>query len=163
MRDRASEPRISVVIPMFDKRVEEEECLESWCRKQSLPRENYEVLVTSNGTNLEADGRVRNYLSAPDRLVEVPEANMAGLYHAGAVEAQAPILFFTELHCVAEKQCLEKLLEFLDRNPDLAGACIHTYGDHTNSFSTTESTLFERMFDDWTQSCSPVRVFVRGV
>lgn len=162
MKTPETKPLLSVVVPIFDKRVEEEDCLESWARNQTLSRESYEVIVTSNGADPDADRRVSEYLDSPDRLVEVPGANMAGLYHAGAVASNAPIFFFTELHCIGDPDCLEKLLDFLESN-NCAGACTDSYGDHSNAFSSAEATLFEEMFDKWKDGGTENKILLRGV
>lgn len=155
-------PELTVVIPLFDKRVEEEECLESWCRAQTLSRESYEVIVTSNGTNRDAEGRVQAFLSEPDRLITIEEANMAGLYHAGAEAASAPLIFFTELHCVAERECLQELVKYLAEN-DCAGAFTSSYGDYSNPFSSVEAQLFDALFERWKEKGASDKILLRGV
>lgn len=147
-------PLLSVVIPLYDKRVEEEACLESWCLLQTLDRDSFEVIVTSNGEGPKAEERVRQYLKSPDRLVARPGSNMAGLYHAGAEASAAPLIFFTELHCIAEPECLKELLCYLE-GKEMAGACVSTYGDYSNVFSSVEAELFDAMFEEWiTQNTS---------
>jgi hypothetical protein len=155
-------PLLSVVIPLYDKRVEEEACLESWCRLQTLDRDSFEVIVTSNGEGPKAEERVRQYLKSPDRLVARPGSNMAGLYHAGAEASAAPLIFFTELHCIAEPECLKELLCYLE-GKEMAGACVNTYGDYSNVFSSVEAELFDAMFEEWITQNTSKKVLLRGV
>lgn len=153
---------LSVVIPLYDKRVSEEACLESWCRNQTLPRERYEVIVTSNGADPDADRRVEKFLTGPDRLVSSPGVNMAALYDLGCREARAPIIFVTELHCIAEDDCLEQVHSYLAENEDLAGACVKTYGGCPNTFAKVEETLFDGYFKGWSSPESWMKVLLRG-
>lgn len=157
-----SDLRITVVIPLYDKRVSEEDCLRSWCREQAYPRHLYEVVLISNGEDQAAEARIESFLDEPDRLIHESGANMAGLYHAGALAARSEIIFFTELHCLADPDCLSAMVEYLDRT-DLPGACAHSYGDNPNAFASTEAVLFEGMFNDWVKVGSTARkVLLRG-
>lgn len=161
-REITVSPKITVVIPLYDKRVEEEACLESWCNGQTLSRDQYEVVVTSNGIDREAENRVDRFLTEPDRRVFRDGENMAGLYHLGAEESLGEWVYFTELHCVAEPQCLEKLVEYLEEARQ-AGACSFSYGDDTNVFAKTEAMLFDAMFSDFVKAGAARKVLLRGV
>lgn len=155
-------PRLSVIIPLYDKRVSEESCLESWCNRQTFPRDQYEVIVTSNGADPKGENRVRAALGPHDRLVSEPGANMAKLYHLGACSARSPVLLFTELHCIAKKNCLQELMKFLETH-DCVGACLHTEGGCPNTFAAVECELFEEFFETWSQPQDWRKVLFRGV
>ena len=156
-------PDITLIVTLHDQRVDAAECVGSWTRRQNLDRAQYEVIVMSDGASLENERAARTVLGPQDRLVRIAGATMMGLYHAAAGLARARWLLFTEFHCVANHDCLQQALAYLDSHPELSGACLHSVGDDTNVFSRVERRLFEEQFAQW---CTPDdwrKVMVRGV
>ena len=154
-------PEISVIFTLHDQRVEAERCAASWSRQQSFARDRYEVIVVSDGADRAIEEQAERALSARDRLLRVPDANMMELYHRGAQAARADLLLFTEFHCIARPDCLEKLARYMAGNP-LDGACLHSEGDDTNAFARVERRLFEESFRLWSQPGDWRKVLVRG-
>jgi len=153
---------ISVIIPLYDKRVAEEICLNSWCNIQTLNRDLYEVIVLSDCTDTSAENCVRPLLNKHDRLIQCPNVNMNSLYHHGAKEARSSLLFFTELHCIAEPKCLEELIIFFEKNNALDGACIRSEPGCLNAFARVEARLFENLINTWSQPGNWRKVMYRG-
>jgi len=104
---------VSVVIPLYDKRIDEKECFDSWCHEQSLDREQYEVIVVSNGESPDADLRIKGLIGKHDRFISMPGGNMSDLYNLGARSAKGNLPLLTELHCIARPDFLEKVLEYM--------------------------------------------------
>jgi hypothetical protein len=154
--------QISVILPLYDRRVDEERCVRSWVVDQTFPRASYEVVVLSDGSNPSMERRLEKLLSGHDSLVRKPGASMMGLYHFGAQRARARMLFFTEFHCMGEPDCLEQLWTYLQAH-DFDGACVRTIPECPNAFASVEHGLFEELFGEWSQPGDWRKIFVRGV
>ncbi len=155
--------KLSVIVPLYDKRVDEKDALRSWCESQDLPGDQFEVIVISDGSAPEAEERFVKCLRESDRIVVAKGANFAGLYHTGALTAKAPLLFFSELHCIANPDTLSSLLTYLAENPEFSGAAIHSRGDDSNTLSRVERQLFEGYMKEWSKPEHWKKVLVRGV
>ncbi len=58
---------------------------------------------------------MRPLLRPQDRWLEIDGASSPELFNAGATEARGEFIFLTEAHCVPERDCVEAMLEELDR------------------------------------------------
>jgi len=152
---------ISVVIPLYDKRIDEKECFDSWCHQQSLDRDRYEVIVVSNGESPDADSRIKELIGKHDLFLSMPGGNMSDLYDLGARSARGNLLLLTELHCVAKPDFLEKVVEYMDVN-DVDGACVRTDTPVQNTFGQVEASLFDDLFEEWSGEDDWRKVLVRG-
>ena len=155
-------PQISVIVPLCDQRVDEERCVRSWVTDQTFPRASYEVLVLSDGSNVSMEHRLESRLSRHDSLVRKPRATMMELYHLGALTARGSLLFFTELHCIGEPDCLQELWTFFQAH-DYDGACVRTIPECMTAFARVEHRLFEELFREWSRPGDWRKVLVRGV
>jgi len=126
--DTPEAPRISVVIPTYGRPALLARCLDALVR-QSLPPEQYEIVVADNAedTNTErlveafgcAGGPALHYVAAGD----VP--GPAAARNRGWRRAAAPIIAFTDDDCVPEPDWLEQgLVVFADRCVAAAGGTI---------------------------------------
>lgn len=88
-------------------------CVESLVRGQTYPRERFEVLVMTNGTEPALEKRVEALLGLEDRMIRHETTNLPLLYNLGARQAGGRLLFLTESHCIVEPECLEELVAFL--------------------------------------------------
>ncbi len=61
-------PQISVIIPLFDARIGEEDCVGSWVNQDDFAAEKYEILVISDGESPEMEERIRSVLRPGDRI-----------------------------------------------------------------------------------------------
>jgi hypothetical protein len=109
-------PRISILLPIQDDREAGLESVQSWLREQTAPGELYELIALAPGTDRGLEQAVRPLLRSQDRWLELDGASSPELFNAGAREARGEFIFLTESHCVPERDCLEAMLEELDRS-----------------------------------------------
>lgn len=113
----ADAPVFSVVIPLYDWRDRPLECIRTWTHNQSFARHRYEVVVVGNGVNPALEKQVAELLPPQDRLLHVDVPNEIELYNQGAKAARGGLLVFTENHCMATGDCLERLAGWFDAQP----------------------------------------------
>lgn len=142
-------PAFSVVIPLYDWRDSPLDCIRSWTHKQSLARDRFEVLVVGNGTNPTLEQQVAAMLPPQDRLLHAGVPNEIELYNEGAKAARGGMLVFTENHCMAAGDCLERLAAWFDAHPGMDGACLNSVTAKINTFARMEDLVFEARFSDW--------------
>ena len=100
MRDPAPPFDLSVVLPLSHDHGYAEACLDGW-NAQSHPRERIQVMaVVEAHEEAELTARLRPRLRPWDRWLLVDDDNEAVLYDRGARGADAPLLLFSEAHCV---------------------------------------------------------------
>jgi len=156
-----SKPEISVIIPLFDARIGEEDCVGSWVDQPDFAAEKYEIVVISDGTCEELEERIRAVLRPGDRIERHPPRKVLGLYHAGAQTARADLLLFTELHCVARPGCLRAVDAYFAAH-EMQGACLHSESGCLTPFAQAESIKFEQYFEEWSKPGDWRKVLVRG-
>jgi Glycosyl transferase family 2 len=159
-----STPDLTVVLTLLDHQGHAAECVESWTRKQTLPRDRYEVIVVGSGKELEVEGLIRPLLSPDDRLLRRESSQELELHDHGARAARGRWLLFTEGHCVAEPSCLASLLDYLSEHaPPYAGACIRSIGDgSSNPVSKCEQRWYADGFAEWSREGDWRKVTIRG-
>jgi hypothetical protein len=111
----AAKPEISVILPLQDERDAGRACVEAWTAGQTARAERYEVLALAPGEDPVLEAAVRPLLRPGDRWIAQPGASEYELYQRGASEARGKYLFITEAHCVPEADCLEAMLDELER------------------------------------------------
>jgi len=125
MRHNAS-MRISIVLPLFDRRNAGWKSLES-ALSQEYPRDRYEVIAVA-GREPEAgadDPAVAALLARCDAVVRTDfetrnVANEIRLYQAGYERSTGDVLFFVEGHTVLEKRCCAIIAAYFEQHPDAA-------------------------------------------
>jgi predicted dehydrogenase len=145
----AGGPDVSVILVLPDHRGWAERAVASWLEDQTLPAHHFELIVVSDGAEPDLEARVERRLRSQDRLLRRPGAHEIVLYDVGARAARAPVLLFTEPHCVAEPECLEELVGYLARTR-YDGACLRSVGIASNESARLE----ERYFDEGFRECS---------
>src|SRR3954451_12373323 len=108
-------PRISILLPIQDDREAGLESVRSWLREQTAADELYELIALAPGRDRGLEHAVRPLLRRQDRWLELDGASSSELFNAGAMEARGEFIFLTESHCVPERDCLEAMLQELDR------------------------------------------------
>jgi len=157
-----TKPEISIIIPLFDARIGEEECVGSWVVDQAdFAAEKYEILVISDGASEELEKRIRAVLRPGDRIERHAPQKVLGLYDAGARSASADLLLFTELHCVARPGCLKAISAYFATH-EMDGACLRSESGCLTPFARAESTKFEEYFEEWSRPGDWRKVLVRG-
>ncbi len=142
-------PELSLLVPLEDARGDAVEHLRTWTHEQSLPRERYQVVITSTGEDPGGEEPVRELLAEHDVFEHVPGANLMELWNAAAARASSDWLVLTESHCEADPACLASVVRM-----------IQTYGerdaltlDHGHIISNAVSELgarwFEQIYKQW--------------
>ncbi len=126
------------------------ECVESLTRQQTYPRDWYEVIVVSDGTDLALESQVKAVLGSHDRLITHTAPNLYMLYDLGAREAKAKLLFFIESHAIAEPECLEELVNFLAAHDYDGASCLIT-GIAPNVVARMQARMFDEGFRIWSR------------
>lgn len=103
---RAGGLKVSVVIAFEDPRAEAE-LLRTWTQSQTLPAEEFEIVVVTDGAHPVVDRALAGLLRPQDVLVRAEGVERFVLCNIGAEVALAETLMFTEDHCLAEPGCLE--------------------------------------------------------
>jgi hypothetical protein len=117
-------PEISVVFPLFDPRGDGLEAVRSWACSQTLPRERYQVIAVSDGSDTDAEERVARVLAPHDFLIRHPTQNFIELYDVGLRAAEGRLVVLTEHHCLAQPDCLAEVVAFF-QDHELEGACLN--------------------------------------
>jgi hypothetical protein len=155
---------LSVVLTLLDHRGHVAECVGSWTRGQTLPRDRYEVIIVGTGGEMEVEDAVRPILTPRDRLLRREVANELALHDHGARQAQGRWLVFTEAHCVAEPTCLAALLAHLEASwPRDAGACFRSTTDGSaDSLARLEARWYQDGFAEWSRDGDWRKVTIRA-
>ena len=118
--------KISIVLPLFDRRNAGWKSLES-ALGQEYPRDRYEVIAVAgreHETGVD-DPAVAALLARCDAVVrtDIDTRNVANeirLYQAGYERSAGDVLFFVEGHTVLEKRCCAIIAGFFEQHPDAA-------------------------------------------
>jgi GT2 family glycosyltransferase len=147
-------PEVSVIIPLLDHRGLAIESVQSWVRGQTHPRDRYEVIVPTDGSDPALEARVKALLEPQDQMIHHATTNLFLLYNLGARKARGKLLFFTEPHCIAEPDCLEQMVSFLATH-NYDGACCDSVYICPNAMARMAARHFDAGFrtfvaqDDW--------------
>jgi hypothetical protein len=76
-------PRISVIVPLADHRGHAVEAIRSWTREQTLPRNDYQVVVVIDGHEPQVESAVATLLGPGDKLVRAAHDALHVCYNAG--------------------------------------------------------------------------------
>lgn len=158
-------PELSVVLTLVDHQGHAVECVESWARKQDLPRERYEVIVVGSGAEKKVEDQVRPLLTEDDTLLRFESSEELKLHDHGARAARGRWLLFTEAHTVAEPRCLSSLLRYLSEHESShAGACIRSTSDgSSHPVAKCEQRWYAEGFDQWSREGDWRKVTIRGI
>jgi hypothetical protein len=120
-----------VLLPLQDQRDSAVASVEAWVAQSADP-DAYEIVGLAPGEDPELEEAVRPLLRDGDRWLVRPGMDEYELFDIGAEAARGEFLFLTEAHCVPDRDCLEAMLEELDRSgapgirgesvPDVQGA-----------------------------------------
>lgn len=152
---------LSLVLPIPDHRGLADRSVRSWALEQSLPRDRYEIIVVTDGSQPAVEARVAALLCPHDRMVTVPGGTEAHFYEAGVREARGRWIFFSEAHVIGAPDCLEQVVRALLATGAPAMAC-RSEGICANAWARCEERLFEQVAemrlapDHWS------RLFLRG-
>ena len=109
--------RLSVLIPVYNRRAQLAQCLDALAR-QTLPREEFEVIVCDDGSDDQPETLAADFASALDlKFVRRPHANRAAALNGGFEAARGDVIVFTDSDMVPTPSLLEKHRDFHRRDP----------------------------------------------
>lgn len=117
-----SEPRVSVIVPVFNGAALIEGCLRA-LDAQTLEPSTYEVIVVDDGST-DGTADVIKTFRPRGRVVFVQQPQNGGparARNAGLANARAPIVAFTDADCEPAPDWLERGLARFDTEPEIAG------------------------------------------
>lgn len=135
-------PSVTVVVPLKYHLGFAIECVESYTKKQTYPRERLSVIVVSDGTEPQLEKEVGALLSSNDRLVLDGSSSWYGNLNDGAQLADSDILFFTEAHAHGVPECIEEMVRFL-KTTDYEGASVGFLGATDVFFETILDSIYD--------------------
>jgi GT2 family glycosyltransferase len=138
------EPLVSVVFTLMFPRGQVLRCIESWGNQQTLPRDQIEIIITSNGRDPGLEQQVKQTLGERDRFLHLDTDNEAAMYAHSAKHARGTWLLFTEAHVVAMPDTLEKLLADVQAR-ELDGSCVKTLPSEDKQWA---QRIEARMYED---------------
>jgi glycosyltransferase involved in cell wall biosynthesis len=116
--------KISLVICTYNRSAYIEDAMES-LYNQTLPRENYEVIVVNNNssdnTQQICEAFIASHNDAQFYYFNEPEQGASFARNTGARHVHSPLLCFMDDDAVAESDYLEKIVRFFDEHPDAGG------------------------------------------
>lgn len=135
-------PRISVILPLQDERDAGVRCVRAWTSGQTAPEGMHELIALAPGEDVDLEAAVRPLLRPGDWWITQRGASEYELFQRGAREARGEYVFITEAHCVPEPDCLEAMLEELERTgaPGVRGESI---GEARGHLGQLERDTFE--------------------
>ena len=110
-------PRVSVIVPLYNKAYSVARCLDSIAR-QSFS--SFEVIVVDDGSTDGGDAIVRRYPDSRFRLIEQANAGPGAARNRGTREAQCEYVAFLDADDAWLPACLETNLAILERHPSVA-------------------------------------------
>lgn len=99
--------RISVVIPVYNNRAGLRICLDALA-SQTLPRDDYEVLVIDNGSTEPYADLVEEFPQVT--WLQEPKPGSYAARNRGIERASAPVIAFTDSDCIPDAHWLEQAL-----------------------------------------------------
>jgi hypothetical protein len=142
-------PALSVLVPLPHARGDAVDHLRTWTHAQTLPRDRYQVVVASDGTDPALEDRVAPVLAPQDILVHRPGRDWMGLYDAAAARAHAPWLLLTECHCLADPGCLERTAGAVAARPELDVALLEHGHATPGAVGRMGARWFDEMYSRW--------------
>jgi len=123
----SSEPKISVIVPTFNRADALRKCLESLLN-QTLDAGLFEIVVVDNNSSDDTELVANDYMTRSDQRIHCIFEPRQGLHfarHTGAKEATSDILAYTDDDAICDPGWLEELLNvFEDEEVGCAGGKI---------------------------------------
>ncbi len=131
---------VSVIVPTFNRVVALSQCLET-LRAQSLPRQDYELIVVDDGST---DGTA-DWLSQQHdlRVLRTAHRGAASARNAGARRAQGDMLAFTDDDCLVPPTWLCRLCTALAEADVVGGRIVN--GSPANLFAATSQAIVDAL------------------
>ncbi len=136
--------KFSVIIPLEFHRDQGAKCVAAWCRDQTFPRQDCEVICVMSPT-YPVVGRqaIEALLQPQDRLICSNGSHDMTHCVEGAAVAKGENLFFTESHVWPEPDVLQASTTMIEQNPDWAGFSCKTLRVVSNRLAEAEADMYE--------------------
>jgi hypothetical protein len=144
-------PELSLLVPLEDARGDAVEHLRTWTHEQSLPRERYQVVITSTGEDPEGEEPVRELLAEHDVFAHVPGANLLELWNAAAERADSDWLVLTENHCEGDPACLASVARAVAANGGHDALTLDHGHITTSATGDLNARWFDQIYEEWDQ------------
>ena len=136
-------PFLSVIIPTYHSWDSLDLCLDA-LRKQTLDRENFEIIVINNDPS---DTIPSNFeLPSNARIIEESKPSSYAARNAGIKESAGEILAFTDSDCIPDKKWLENGMLFLEENKNISIVAGHIELTFEDKDELTMTELYEKEF-----------------
>lgn len=113
--------RISIIIPTFNRSDVILRSLQTWA-EQTLPADDFEVIVVDNNSSDGADVLIQNFIKDKSNFRYILETQKGSTYarHTGAKLAKADILMFCDDDGLFNPACAEEILKVFENNAQAA-------------------------------------------
>ncbi|MDD2338415.1 MAG: glycosyltransferase family 2 protein, partial [Geobacteraceae bacterium] len=112
------QPRISIVIPVYNKLEFTKECLRAL--QANTPPHLYEIVIVDNASSDRTDKFLKEISSSVQTISNQVNQGFARACNQGADTAQADLVLFLNNDTEPQPGWLEPLLHILDNNPEIA-------------------------------------------
>ncbi len=137
--------RYSIIIPLEFHRGLTDRCVAGWARKQTFPRDRFEVIVAAPASHsIAVREEVARQLDDQDQLIVLDADHDMPLVAAAARAARGEVLVFTEAHCLPRPDFLEQAERVFAENPSWAGFSGRSIPMTHNLLSEIEAAMYER-------------------
>jgi GT2 family glycosyltransferase len=153
-------PRFSVIVPTYRRPDSLQRCL-SALTEQTLPREEFEVLIVDDGSAEPPRSLIARHAAMIDvRLIEAKHGGPAAARNGGAAAACGQYLVFTDDDCIPDPNWLSALASTVDANPGRAvgGAVINALRD--GLCSTASQLLIDFLYEYYNVDANGGRFFI---
>jgi len=133
--------KVSVIIPTYKSWESLAKCLRA-LEEQTLPKENFEILVINN----DPEDSPPQWLVLPQNatLFDQPRPGSYAARNLGLERSKFEGIAFTDSDCIPDKYWLEKGLFYLEKGSDLVGGRVEFFKDEGGDDLTY---LFEKTFN----------------
>ncbi|MDA0285148.1 MAG: glycosyltransferase [Planctomycetota bacterium] len=149
---------VSVVIPICDHRDQVYQSIESFLN-QSMSADDMEIVVLCDGVDLSLEREIAGRYPLL-RLIPGRGSNVPALYNVGVEAASGRFVYISEMHCVAEPDCLEEAIRFI-LGSNATCAASRSDGINGNLIAEGEQRIFENDIRRWRDS-GKGKVTIRG-
>ncbi|HSG69301.1 MAG TPA: glycosyltransferase [Planctomycetaceae bacterium] len=149
---------VSVILPLDDHRDQYAKSIQSFLN-QTLAPAAVEVLVPCSEANPEIQQEIaQNFPDA--RLIQAAGLNLHELYNLAAAQASGTYLYLSEMHCVANPDCLAEAIACAERE-ECDCVCSNSSGINQNAVAAGEQRIFESDLENWKKNVR-AKVVIRG-
>ena len=122
------------------------EAIQSWTG-QTCPREDYEVIVVTDGREPGLAAYVARLLTPRDQCFCCPDGSLHECYNVGARAARGQVFLFTESHVKANPDCVVEIIARFAQN-DVDGLAVASGGINESRFAAHEQIIYEEALAD---------------